>query len=390
MRIANVVLNDFTRDNRVLKVSTSLAEAGHEVTVVALHKSGLPLVENHDGWQVSRTALWTARLPRGTVFGAMKMVELALRVVWKWRRVEAWHCNDIEAFVLGWLAQRLNPKLRLIYDCHEFESERNAKPEIERKLVRFLERKLIRRAAAVITVSPSIAQAYEERYAEHGMKSIHLVRNIPEPRTGTGTGTGTGTETGTGTGDRFRERFGIPAGDFVALYQGAFTYNRGLETALEAMEGLNDEGIHLVLMGYGPLQHLVDAASARLPHVHVHPAVAYEEVLEHTRSADVGLVSVRPTCLSYLYCLPNKLFEYTLAGVPVLSNDLPDCAAFIHSYQIGEVVPHDTPEGWRDALRALKSTGTERFQPGLEQAGRELSWHKEAQILIGVYQDLGV
>jgi glycosyltransferase involved in cell wall biosynthesis len=218
------------------------------------------------------------------------------------------------------------------------------------------------------------------------MKAVHLVRNIPEPKTGTGTRTGTGT----GTGDRFRERFGIPQSDFVALYQGAFTYNRGLETALAAMEGLEAEGIHLVLMGYGPLQHLVDEAAARLPHVHVHPAVAYEEVLAHTQSADVGLVSVRPTCLSYLYCLPNKLFEYTLAGVPVLSNDLPDCAAFIHSYQIGEVVPHDTPEGWRHALRDLKSTGTARFKLGLERAGQDLSWQKEAQTLVGVYQDLGV
>ena len=41
MRIANVVLNDFTRDNRVLKISESLAGAGHQVTVVALHKAGL-------------------------------------------------------------------------------------------------------------------------------------------------------------------------------------------------------------------------------------------------------------------------------------------------------------------------------------------------------------
>lgn len=380
MRIANVVLNDFTRDNRVLKISASLAEAGHEVTVVALHKSGLPVEENRDRWQVSRTALLTSRLPRGTVFGVMKMTELALRVVWKWHRVDVWHCNDIEAFVLGWLAQRLNRSLELIYDCHEFESERNAKPEIERKLVRFLERKMIRRAAAVITVSPSIAEAYSERYSVHGMKAVHLVRNIPEPKTGTGTVTG----------DRFRDRFGIPQGDFVALYQGAFTYNRGLETALEAMKGLEEAGIHLVLMGYGPLQNLVDEAAARLPHVHAHPAVPYEEVLAHTQSADVGLVSVRPTCLSYLYCLPNKLFEYTLAGVPVLSNDLPDCAAFIHAYQIGEVVPHDTPEGWREALRKLKSSGTTQFKPGLERAGRELSWQKEAQTLVGVYQDLGV
>ena len=382
MRIANVVLNDFTRDNRVLKISESLAGAGYDVTVVALHKPGLPVRESRGNWGVHRTRLWTHRLPRGTAFGAIKMLELALRVTWTWRKADAWHCNDFEAFVLGCLAQRLNRKLELIYDCHEFESERNAKPELERKLVRWLESRWIHKAAAVITVSPSIAQAYRDRYSDaHGMKAVHLVRNIPAPHVAT--------NVSEGQQSLFRDRFNIPAGHFIALYQGAFTHNRGLETALEAMEGLEDEGIHLVLMGYGPLQALVDEAAARKPHIHVHPAVAYEEVLAHTQSADVGLVSVKPTCLSYLYCLPNKLFEYILAGVPVLSNDLPDCRALIETYEVGQTVTSDTPAAWRDALRALKTDGTQRFRSGLEKAQSALSWQHESQTLLRIYDELG-
>lgn len=381
MRIANVVLNDFTRDNRVLKVSQSLAEDGHDVTVVALHKEGLPMSEQRTGWRVVRTRVRAAALPRGTVFGVVKMAELALRVVWKWRKVEAWHCNDIEAFVLGWCAQRLNPRLKLIYDCHEFEAERNAKPAIERKLVGWLERRMIRKAAAVITVSPSIAEAYKERYGSFGLPEVHLVRNIPAPRTAIPAAEGVPP-------DHFRTRFGIPQGDFIALYQGAFTYNRGLETALAAMEGLSGAGIHLVLMGYGPLQALVDETASSMSHVHVHPAVPYEEVLEHTRSADVGLVSVKPTCLSYRYCLPNKLFEYILAGVPVLSNDLPDCRALIETYGVGNVVKQDDAEGWREALQNLRQGGTTAFAPGLERAAASLSWGGEAERLCTLYREV--
>ncbi len=376
MRIANVVLNDFTRDNRVLKISESLAGDGHDVTVVAMHNAGLPLEERRGAWNVVRTRIATSALPRGTVFGVLKMAELALRMVWRWRKVEAWHCNDIEAFVLGWCAQRLNPRLQLIYDCHEFEAERNAKPAIERRMVAWLERRMIRKAKAVLTVSPSIAEAYRERYGRHGLPEVHLVRNIPEPKLA---------QAGPSP-DHFRTRFDIPEGDFIALYQGAFTHNRGLETVLEAMRGLEDTGIHLVLMGYGPLQSTVDEAASEMPHVHVHPAVPYEAVLEHTRSADVGLMSVKPTCLSYLYCLPNKLFEYLLAGVPVLSNDLPDCRALLESLNAGTVVHDDTPEGWHGALRTLQSEGTERFQPGLEQAAQALSWDQEAEGLQSVYR----
>ena len=380
MQIANVVLNDFTRDNRVLKIAQSLSGSGHEVTVVALHKEGLPLEEERGNWRVSRTRIASAALPRGTVFGAIKMVELAINLVWKWRKVDAWHCNDIEAFVLGWCAQRLNPRLKLVYDCHEFEAERNAKPAIERRLVGWLERRMIRKAEAVITVSPSIADAYRQRYADCGIPEVHLVRNIPERESGKSTNT-----TSDASPDHFRARFGIPPDDFIALYQGAFTYNRGLETALEAMEGLEDTGIHLVLMGYGPLQHLVDEAAQRWPHVHVHPAVPYEEVLAHTRSADVGLVSVKPTCLSYLYCLPNKLFEYILSGVPVLSNDLPDCRALIEDCGVGEVVNDDSPRGWQEALLQLRERGTQGFQAGIESAPSRLSWKQEKARLEAIY-----
>ena len=380
MRIANVVLNDFTRDNRVLKISRSLASAGHEVTVVALHKAGLEFQEEHDNWRVSRTRIRSAALPRGTVFGAIKMGELALKLVWKWRKVDAWHCNDIEAFVLGWCAQRLNPRLKLVYDCHEFEAERNAKPAIERRLVGWLERRMIRKAHAVITVSPSIAEAYRQRYADFGIPQVHLVRNIPEREPAENASANSFDFP-----DHFRGRFGIPQDGFIALYQGAFTYNRGLETALEAMEGLEASGIHLVLMGYGPLQHLVDEAARRWPHVHVHPAVPYEEVLSHTRRADVGLVSVKPTCLSYLYCLPNKLFEYILSGVPVLTNDLPDCRALVEELGVGEVVEDDSPRGWQQALVQLRERGTQGFQSGLESAPVRISWNQEKATLEAIY-----
>ena len=290
-----------------------------------------------------------------------------LRTVWRWRTVEAWHCNDIEAFVLGWFAQRLNPRLRLIYDCHEFGGERNAKPVIERKMVGWLERRTHPQGRGGHHGEPLPSQGlpgtlhrlWPSWRSTSFATSPSPSRPKPVP-----------VRTTSAPGSTSKKAISLP------LYQGAFTHNRGLETALEAMRGLEDSGIHLVLMGYGPLQPLVDAAAADLPHVHVHPAVAYEAVLEHTRSADVGLVSVKPTCLSYLYCLPNKLFEYLLAGVPVLSNDLPDCRALIEQFGAGSVVHDDTPKGgsrpWRPPERGHGTVpaGPEGGQGNAELAGR--------------------
>ena len=78
MRIANVVLNDFTRDNRVLKIADTLSDVGHEVTVIALHKPGLPKQETHKaGFAVHRVSL---NMPTRFFGGALKLAELALKI----------------------------------------------------------------------------------------------------------------------------------------------------------------------------------------------------------------------------------------------------------------------------------------------------------------------
>jgi glycosyltransferase involved in cell wall biosynthesis len=100
------------------------------------------------------------------------------------------------------------------------------------------------------------------------------------------------------------------------------------------------------------------------------------------------LVSVKPTCLSYLYCLPNKLFEYILAGVPVLSNELPDCRALIEDLGVGEVVQDDTPEGWRSALLQMQRRGTQPFQEGLQAAPHRISWKQEKAHLEAIYANI--
>ena len=370
-RIAVVVLNDFTRDNRVLKVASTLAEAGAEVEVVALPGRDLPEREEREGgWRVRRLrwGIWKSDCIKGARFG--RLAYFAWQVVVGYRKWDAWHCNDAEAFALGVLAKRLAPRLELIYDCHEFEAERNAKSPRYLAAVAWLERRYIHRAHSVITVSPSIRQAYLDRYGSVGVPEVHLVRNVPHA-----------VDRPTPPERDFRARFGIPPTEFIALYQGAFTYNRGLENALEAAERLTGRGVHFVFMGYGPLEGLVEEAANRLAHVHRHEAVAYDRVLAHTAAADVGLVSVKPTCLSYLYCLPNKLFEYIQAGLPVLTNELPDCVQLVQEFGIGEVVSDDSPQGWADALLTMRESGRD-YREGLKAASLQLRWQKEAPLLL--------
>ena len=378
MTIANVVLNDFTRDNRVLKISQSLQAMGHDVTVVALSGEGLSNVETHaTGFHVARVRCTANGLPRGFVFGLIKFTELSFRLVWSYRKVDVWHCNDIEAFVLGLLAKVLNPKLQLVYDCHEFESERNAKSSVEKRLVGWIERRFIRFAKQVFVVSPSILNAYQERYKSHGLPAIALLRNVPHANPSVMVSE-----------KQLRKSLDLAPEAFVALYQGAFIYNRGIEQLLAMANDMKEDGIQLVFMGYGKLEPVIREAANRLDWVHLHPAVSYEDVPRYSVDADVGLVSVKPTCLSYLYCLPNKLFEYIQAGLPIMVNDLPDCQSLLSEYGIGIAVQPDTPEQWRQELIQLKKNireGNVDFSAGLGRAQSELTWESESVVLKDVY-----
>jgi glycosyltransferase involved in cell wall biosynthesis len=377
MKIANVVLNDFTRDNRVLKTSIALVEAGHEVTVVALHRNQLPRVERHPaGFRIERVRIY---IPGFRVLAPFKWAELALRIALIYRKADAWHCNDAEAFGMGLLAKRFRSGLKLVYDCHEFESERNGKPAWLSKAVRRMESRHIRKAEEVIVVSPSIKSAYESRYNELGMRRISLVRNVPNARSGNAVA------------HPLRTSLGLKSDDFVAIYQGALTINRGIETLLAMAPRLNGSRIHLVFMGYGMLEPQVMESVHQNANVHFQPAVRYEEVLDYTGDADVGLVSVKPVCLSYLYCLPNKLFESIQAGIPVLVNDLPDCVALIEEFGIGTRVANDTPEGWHAALVEAESKSPAwKVQAigGMREAQAELNWENESHQLTAIYDRL--
>ena len=380
MRVANVVLNDFTRDNRVLKVSKLLSQHGTEVRVVALLRPGLAEFETHPtGFSIHRIRIIS---PQRSAFAPLKWLELVVRIASTYRTWDVWHCNDAEAFAIGLLAKWLRPELKLIYDCHEFESERNGKPAWYSRFIRKLEERFIHRAEEVVVVSPSIEMAYRKRYTPRGMRRISLVRNVPEA-----------SHRGNAVGTPLRSALGLANSDFVAIYQGALTINRGIETLIELGPKISGSNIHLVFMGYGMLEPMVLQAAQMHPNVHFQPAVPYDEVLSYTADADVGLVSVKPVCLSYLYCLPNKLFESINAGIPVLTNPLPDCAAILHHYGIGETVSTDDADHWFETLERVSKKEPAwkvQAQAGLMAAQQDLNWEKESMVLLGVYQRVGL
>jgi glycosyltransferase involved in cell wall biosynthesis len=124
--------------------------------------------------------------------------------------------------------------------------------------------------------------------------------------------------------NKLRLAAGIPGEAAILLSHGAFQLNRGLEQTVAALAMPGLERSHLVLLGYRTeILEPILAASPDQARIHMLPAVPPDELLGWVTGADVGLVVIQPTDLNKIVSSPNKLFESIAAGVPVVASDFP-------------------------------------------------------------------
>src|SRR5690606_25297168 len=145
---------------------------------------------------------------------------------------------------------------------------------------------------------------------------------------------------------------GIRSDQTIFLYQGGLSSGRGIEILIEAFSNQEGDKNGLVCMGYGPLEHSIKEKADTTATIFYHPAVMPDVLLAHTSSADDGISFVEDLCLSSRYCLPNKVFEYLLAGLPVLTSDLFEMQRLVESEKVGIVAVENTVRGFQEAVQA--------------------------------------
>lgn len=383
MNITMLVLNNFINDARVHKEAETLAQAGHTVRVLALWQTGLPQHETRNGYTVQRLPLRSRTLTGGPAAMLIKYMEFAraVRAATRSQPAHAYHAHDANTLPAAWLAARAD-KAALVYDAHEFERGRNfgnfRLPSIYRRVWHLPEAIFIRRTDAVITVSQSIAN---ELAAYYRIAAPILVRNCP-PRFDPPAPTG-----------ELRRLMGITPNQPLLLYQGGIVPGRGLFTILEALALLPAE-VALVMLGEGSLRPHLQARAQSLglqTRFYTPGAVPWQKLLTYTREADLGLSLIENTCRSYYYSLPNKLFEYMMAEVPVLCSNFPEMQNVVLGAGAGITAdPHD-PRAVAQAIQTLLADPEARRQMG--QNGRRAAlqtynWQTESQKLLHLYHSL--
>jgi glycosyltransferase involved in cell wall biosynthesis len=99
---------------------------------------------------------------------------------------------------------------------------------------------------------------------------------------------------------------------------------------------------------------------------------------------------IQNTCLNHTYCLPNKLFEYMLAGIPVIISDLPEIAEVVREYDTGITVDPEDEDAIARAIRQMAEDDDLRrhYAQSALRAALVLNWEQEKARLSEVYRQI--
>lgn len=364
-RVILTVTSDLVIDQRVHRIATSLQNMGFDVLVVG--RQFRHSEEVIRPYQVRRFKLW---FNKSWLFYTSYNMRLFLFLLVK-KRYDIIVANDLDTLPASALASSFRCKY-LIYDAHEYFPEIPElvnRPTI-RKVWSFFERSLVPGVHAAYTVCQSLATIYQEKYGV----PFHVVRNLPYRNTIADNGV-------------LKRMF---PGKKVVIYQGYVNKGRGLELMVEAMKYVN--GVVLVIAGDGDIkpeiENRVNENKLRSK-VHFTGRVPFKSLAKYTQSADMGISLEEDIGLNYRYALPNKVFDYIQAEIPVLVSDLPEMQRVVTEYDIGLVLMERNATLLASVLEKMVFDVALRnkWKRNLQIAANELCWENEEKKLIPVYRE---
>jgi glycosyltransferase involved in cell wall biosynthesis len=404
LRVAMALYADATFDSRVLREAETLAAEGHEVTmyclagappadapyrVVALVPPGASVLP--DGSSPFLRTTGSSRA--GQMLAGLRWALGYARTVRAWGRlviaaageVDVWHVHDLTGLLA--VAPFAPRTATLVYDSHEIFVETGTAarlPGPARRLLRAYERRLTRRASALITVNDGYARVLARRLRP---QQTVVVRNCPRRWTPSPDG-----------GSQLRAAAGIPGDAPIALYHGAFARHRGIEELMAALSEPGMGRVHAVLLGFGPLRDELIERS-REPglggRVHVLDAVAPDHLLKWVSGADVDVIALQRSSLNHWLCTPNKLWESFAAGVPVVVSDFPGMRQVVladPAEPLGVTCDPARPASIASAILDLVNCPADERRALRDRcraiARQRWNWEVEGEALLDVYRRL--
>ena len=373
MKVIHITLTECRNESRLLKEVTSISLLPKtKVNIVALGSKDLKTKEYFNEIFIKRINIVSRKFGKNRLSLLIKFLEFCIRssyYIGK-EKVDVLSIHCLALLPLGVFIKTFY-RCILVYDAHELETETNGLSGINKKLSKFLERSLIRYVDKVIVVNESIKKWYETSYSIEPM----VIFNSPP-------------DINTKKNNYFRKKFNIRSESKILLYQGLISPGRGIEFLIKTITEMKTNNFVIIFLGYGPQVELIKKSSITNKNIFFHEAVKPEELLAITSSADIGISLIEDVCLSYRYCLPNKVFEYSMAGLPIIVSNLEEMRHFVFKYKNGWVIDMQNESSLSNLLEIIKDTNLEKYQNKSKLAAIENSWEIQEKKLLAYYGEL--
>ncbi|QTD37033.1 glycosyltransferase [Polaribacter batillariae] len=352
------VTNDLTTDQRVEKVCNSLHTNGYEVYLVGrLLKNSVNITRNY------ATKRFKLFFNSGALFYAEYNVRLFFFLLFKKKDILL--SNDVDTLLANYFISKIQHK-KLVFDSHELFSEIPElvhRPKVK-KVWNSIENWILPKLKNNYTVCNSIANYYQNKYNVN----FKTILNVPNKKN---------LENGVFPFETHQKK--------IIIYQGAVNIGRGLELMIETMQHL--ENHLLVVIGSGDIYKDLKKKTSTLK---LNDKVFFlgkkkpDELKKLTPLADVGFSLEEDFGLNYKFALPNKIFDYIQAEVPVIVSNLPEMKQLITTYKVGEVIEYRKPKLLANQIKKILEKD---FSNELKEAKKTLIWENQEKKLLAIFKN---
>ena len=368
-RVAFSVTNCICYDQRVMKMAETVSKLGCDITIIGR------ITEDCCGKEMIpfRTKRFRMIFKKGFLF--YKFFNIRLFVFLLFHKYDILVSNDLDTLLPNYIVSRIKG-VPVVYDSHEYFT---GVPELQdRPVVKWvwksIEKAIFPKLKYVMTVSDPIASLYEKQYSVSPM----VVRNFSKST------------------DHIvpfsREELGINKDDLLLIIQGTgINMGRGAEELLGALKVLKN--VSLLVVGSGDVLDALKKQvneldiGKRVKFVH---RVSWEELMRYTISADIGVTLDKDFNDNYRFSLPNKLFDYISAGIPVLASDLPEVKKIITENDCGIIIDEVTIEKISASVISLKGDRVklDKIRKNAVSASKSIRWDTESEKVTELYKGI--
>jgi glycosyltransferase involved in cell wall biosynthesis len=367
MKIAYFILNSFEFDTRARLEVETLSKLGYDIDLIVTVGAEADEYLGHKFHRIKQYR-WPSSKIRFLQYNFFA-AEIGAKL-----KADIYHAVDADVLTA---AHRAAVKTggKLIYEARELYTE--LEPIKGRKTVKAIweavEKKYIGKADYVYTINHSIADELSKRYGITKPDVIRNVAKLPEKLDPV----------------NLHEKYNIPESFKIIIYQGVIRSGQGLMYSLDIVK--NIENAVLIMLGSG---HLEDSLKEKIALLDLENKVILpgrvppEVLLNYTAGADVGLLLMEDVALNNKLALPQKVFQYLVAGIPQIVSPMPEIAGFVKSENTGLVVPLDDSQKAAELIKELLYDNNRiiELKDNCVKSSEVNNWDVEAKKLEDIYK----